>query len=222
MSMQVQEGRREERERAIEDLRRKFRRAGVAMSLLPATELARHMGLPDSGIADRLISDSRLSQRIYWSLVDSEKAPDLSTLPASGALGLIDSPEAFDNACLCIDGAMALRDMGPILPREEVKELARRFGDERLKWLWANRDIWSGDTVREIPAAEARRKPDSRRLLVNHLAAHVPEVAAWLGRESSDAAARASGRDATLVARLVDRLVHGGRSPLMEARHHVH
>ncbi|MGL4728798.1 MAG: hypothetical protein ACRCWO_08570 [Bosea sp. (in: a-proteobacteria)] len=217
-----QTGQREARERSIDDLRRKFRRAGVAMSFLPATELARHMGLGDSGIADRLIGDRRLSQRIYWSLVDAEKVPDLSALPASGALQLLDSPEAFENACLCIDGALALRDTGPILPREDIKELAKRFGDDRLKWLWANRDIWASDTPARDDVDATRRKPDSRRLLVNHLAARVPEVAAWMGRDTSHATARnTGGQDGELVARLVDRLVHGDLTSSGGAGNHV-
>ena len=215
--------RRDERLQAIADLRRKFRRAAVAMSFMPAAELARHTGLPETGIAERLMANPRLSQRLYWTLVDSERVPDLSALPAVGALSLTDSSEAFENACVLIDGAMALRASGPVLPREQVKELARRYGDTRLKWLWSNRDIWSGAPS---PAAAAparpgerepqRRPPDSRRLLVNHLARHVPDVAIWMGREAGASHGR-PGPDAMLVAKLVDRLVHGGG-----AARHVH
>jgi hypothetical protein len=205
--------RRAERLQAVEDLRRKFRRAAVAMSFMPAAELARQTGLPDSGIAERLLGNPRLAQRLYWSLVDSERVPDLSALPAVGALSLTDSSEAFENACVLIDGALTLRATGPVLPREQVKELARRYGDARLKWLWHNRDIWSGAPKGAEGQEPSRRRPNSRRLLVNHLAAHVPEVAVWRGRED----ARPGGPDALLVARLVDRLVHGGK-----AQSHVH
>jgi hypothetical protein len=200
--------RREQRLQAIGDLRRKFRRAAVGMSFMPATELARQTGLPDSGIAERLLANPRLAQRLYWSLVDSERVPDLSALPAVGALSLTDSSEAFENACVLIDGALTLRATGAVLPREQVKELARRYGDARLKWLWHNRDIWSGAPAGAGPQEPARRRPDSRRLLVDHLAAHVPEVAIWRGRED----ARPGGPDAMMVARLVDRLVHGGKA----------
>jgi hypothetical protein len=205
-----------ERRQAIADLRRKFRRAAVAMSFMPAAELARHTGLPESGIAERLMANPRLSQRLYWSLVDSERVPDLSALPAVGALSLTDSSEAFENACVLIDGAIALRASGPVLPRDQVKELARRYGDARLKWLWTNRDIWSGAPSASAGMDAPRRAPDSRRLLVNHLARDVPEVAIWMGRDE-EAPGRRGGPDAILVARLVDRLVHGG-----ETGRHVH
>jgi hypothetical protein len=199
----------EERLRAIDDLRRKFRRAAVAMSFMPGIELSRQLGLPDSGIAERLTCNARLSQRLYWSLVDSERVPDLSALPAVGALSITDSPEAFENACVLIDGALVLRGCGTVLPRDQVKALARRFGDARLKWLWVNRDIWAAGASPAQTAEAARRQPDSRRLLVNHLAEHVPEVAQWMGRDNP-APRRSRGPDAELVARLVDRLVHGG------------
>jgi hypothetical protein len=207
---------REERLQAIADLQRKFRRAAIAMSFMPAAELARHTGLPETGIAERLMANPRLSQRLYWSLVDAERVPDLSALPAVGALSLTDSSEAFENACVLIDGAMTLRASGPVLPRDQVKELARRYGDTRLKWLWSNRDIWSGAPAAVGEKETARRAPDSRRLLVNHLAQDVPEVAIWMGREGGASRGRA-GPDAILVARLVDRLVHGGG-----AERHVH
>jgi hypothetical protein len=208
--------RREERLHAIADLRRKFTRAAVAMSFMPAAELARRTGLPGSGVAERLMGNPRLAQRLYWSLVDSDRVPDLSALPAVGALSLTDSSEAFENACVLIDGAIALRASGAVLPRDQVKELARRYGDSRLKWLWTNRDLWSGAPQGAETGEPARRRPDSRRLLVNHLAAHVPEVAVWMGR-AEPVSGRRDGPDAILVARLVDRLVHGGG-----AERHVH
>ncbi len=209
-----------EREEAIADMRRRFRRAQLAMSFLPATELTRHLGLPESGIANKLLGNPRLAQRIHWILVDQEKVPDLTALPAFGPVSLIDTPVAFENACLSIEAALALRDLGPAMPREELKGLARRFGDGRLKWLWANRDIWApmstagmdaGDSEEpngRVPETARRRAPDSVRLLVSHLSRKVPEIAAWMGRDAEPPHRQPRGSDdARLVERLVDRLV---------------
>jgi hypothetical protein len=217
-------GKREEyRLQALADLRRKLHRSAVAMSFLPAPELARHLGLPESGMAERLLNDPRLVHRLYWCLVDEGLVPDIGATPDHGVLQVIDSAKAFEESCEAVDIMLDLRETGKIIEKSEVKALARRYGDHRVRWAWDNRDIWSskeptaktppgkqgsGDEAMKGSQAQNGRQRDARRLVLDYIAREVPDVNRWMGRDAAQGHSRAaSAEDAVLVAKVVTRLL---------------
>jgi hypothetical protein len=223
--------RREKRLEAIADLRQKLHRSAVAMSFLPSAELSRHMGLASTVTAEKLLGDTRLTQRIYWQLVDDERAPDIAAIPAHSGLKIIDSVTDFENACECVDATLALRERGIMIGKEQIKELARRFGDARLKWAWDNRDIWvdaasrNPDGTSQVTAskdaavqderslsAPQQRKANARRMLLDHLAITMPDIAAWMGRSAVSQQRKASMTpEMQVVGRVVERIVNPAR-----------
>jgi hypothetical protein len=217
-----------DRVQALADLRRKLHRSAVAMSFLPAAELARHLGLPETGMAERLLNDPRLVHRLYWRLVDDDLVPDIGAIPDHGVLQVIDSAKAFEESCESVDIMLDLRETGKIIEKAEVKALARRYGDHRVRWAWDNRDIWSGKdwsgkepaamtppgkqdagaaSVKDAPARNIRRR-DARRLVLDHIAREIPDVNRWMGRDPAQGHGRAGlAEDAVLVAKVVTRLL---------------
>lgn len=220
--MTAADGQVRERQRleALGDLRRRLHRSAVAMSMMPARELARHLGLPDPGMAEKLLQDSRLTQRLYIQLVDDDHAPDIAAIPDHSDLRIMDSAQDFDNACESVDVMLALNGRGLMIPKEEVRELARRYGDARLKWAWAHRQVWldkpgteagAGDEpAGQAPKPQPRklRKADPRRLLLDHLSRRIPEISSWLGRTQVDATRKPSmSREMEITSRVVALLV---------------
>lgn len=209
--------RRQQRLEALNDLRHKLHRATVAMSFLPPSELGRHLGLPELRVARLLLGNERLVHRLYWQLVDDGHAPDIAAIPVQSELKIIDSSTHFENACESVDIVMALQDHGIMIGKDEIKQLARRYGDARLRWAWENRDLWADHSraASSQPPAEAPQqvKKDARRLLLEHLAHARPEIASWMGRMSVSEKRKADmtpTRD--LVGRVVDRLVNPART----------
>jgi hypothetical protein len=212
----------EQRRVAVSDLRQKLHRSAVAMSFLPASKLALHLGLGHKRVAERLLGDSRLTQRIYWQLVDDNHAPDIAAIPAHSGLKIIDSVADFEDACECVDIALALNEYGIMLGKDQIKELARRFGDAKVKWAWDNRDIWAesapsaagraGAVSQPAMVLGATRKADARRMLLEYLAISLPDVAEWMGRKAISQQRKASMTpQMQIVQRVVERLLNPSR-----------
>ena len=211
------DNRRQLRLEALNDLRHKLHRTSVAMSFLPPSELGRHLGLTELRVARMLLGNERLAHRLYWQIVDDGHAPDIAAIPVQSELKIIDSSRQFENACESVDIVMALQDHGIMIGKDEIKQLARRYGDARLRWAWDNRDLWADPSrAASSPApsdAPPQRKKDARRLLLEHLAHARPEIASWMGRISVSEQRKASMTPARdLVGRVVDRLVNPGRT----------
>ena len=225
------ENRVQTRQEAVNDLRQKLHRTNVAMSFLPAAELSRHFGLGQTSLGDKLLSDPRLGQKIYWQLVDDEVVPDIAAIPAHSEFKIIDSVANFENACAAVDIALELHERGIMISKDDIKELARRYGDSRLKWAWGNRDIWAdasqgtpslnkANTENQSDMAESDRedaspvrKRDARRMVLDHLAQTIPDIAAWMGRYyvSQQRKTHVTPQMA-IVGRVIDRLVNPARN----------
>ena len=219
--------RQEFRHQALSDLRRKMNRSSVAMSFMPPAELARHLGLRDTDVARKLLHNERLTQRLYWQLVDEELVPDIASLPEQSEMKLIDSTANFENACESIDIMLALNKRGVMISKDEVKVLATRFGDARVRWAWDNRDIWASknlpksndaqshkmgelnaDSAIDAKSMPRQQATDTKRMLLEHLAQSMPEIAAWMGRHASNPARKNPATAETeILSRVVDRLV---------------